>query len=77
MKCNAAKASRIGGEAELLILPDGRVLVHNLTLMVAEALVDLNPDDEFIPRRVAAKRSGHSAAKTEQHPGNLPRRPLP
>jgi len=77
MRRNFAKNAATATEAELLILPDGRVLVHNLTLMVAEALVDLNPDDEFIHRRVAAKRSGHSAAETEQHPGNLPRRPLP
>lgn len=41
-----------------MILPDGRVLVHNLTAMVAEALVELNPADESIQRRVLAKASG-------------------
>jgi hypothetical protein len=77
MKGDVAKEQRASSEAELLILPNGQVLVHNLTAMVAEALVDLNPDDEFIRRRVLAKRSGHSAAKAKQRPGNVTRGPLP
>ncbi len=38
---------------ELLILPDGQVLVHNLTQPFAELLRELNPDCEQIASRVA------------------------
>ena len=59
-----------------MILPDGRVLVHNLTAMVAEALVELNPADESIQRRVLANASGHSAAGTRPHARTRRRRLL-
>jgi len=39
--------------SELLILPDGRVLVHNLTPAFAGLLRELNPDDEQISPRAA------------------------
>jgi hypothetical protein len=38
---------------ELLILPDGRILVQNLTRTFAELLKELNPDDEQILPRTA------------------------
>jgi len=38
---------------ELLILPDGRILVHNLTQPFAELLKQLNPVDEQIAPRAA------------------------
>jgi hypothetical protein len=37
---------------ELLIMPDGRILVHNLTRPFAELLHELNPDAEQIAARV-------------------------
>jgi hypothetical protein len=37
---------------EVLILPDGRILVHNLTRPFAELLHELNPDNEQISSRV-------------------------
>jgi hypothetical protein len=37
---------------ELLILPDGRILVHNLTQPFAELLHELNPDAEQITSRI-------------------------
>ena len=37
---------------ELLILPDGRILVHNLTPTFAALLSALNPADEQIRQRV-------------------------
>ena len=44
---------------ELLILPDGRILVQNLTRPFAELLKELNPGDEQIlprtTRPIAAK----------------------
>ena len=36
---------------ELLVLPDGRILVHSLTEPFAELLRTLNPDDEQIRPR--------------------------
>jgi len=36
---------------ELLILPDGQILVHNLTQPFAELLRELNPDCEQISSR--------------------------
>lgn len=37
--------------SELLILPDGQILVHNLTTAFAELLRVLNPQAETIVRR--------------------------
>jgi hypothetical protein len=37
---------------ELLILADGRILVHNLTPAFAGLLRDLNPNDDQISSRV-------------------------
>ena len=39
--------------AELLILPDGRILVQNLTQPMAEILRKLNPRDQAIAPRAA------------------------
>lgn len=39
--------------SELLLLPDGRLLVHNLTPAMARVLVELSPDDPQIrPRAI-------------------------
>jgi len=38
--------------SELLILPDGQILVHNLTPAFAGLLHELNPDAEQIASRV-------------------------
>ena len=43
--------------SELLILPDGRILVHNLTQPFAELLLGLNPDDEQIASRQCRTKS--------------------
>ncbi len=37
--------------SELLILPDGRILVQNLTQPMAELLRELNPKDKSIAPR--------------------------
>ncbi len=42
---------------ELLILPDGQILVHNLTQPFAELLRELNPDGEQISSRVTRPAS--------------------
>ena len=41
--------------SELLILPDGQILVHNLTQTFAELLHELNPDDEHISSRLSRR----------------------
>ena len=38
--------------SELLILPDGQILVHNLTPAFADLLHELNPDDEQVSSRI-------------------------
>jgi len=43
--------------SELLLLPDGRILVHNLTQPFAELLRELNPGDEQISPRTACHES--------------------
>ena len=45
--------------SELLILPDGQILVHNLTPAFAGLLHELNPDDEHISSRVTRHMSPH------------------
>ena len=47
--------------AELLILPDGRILVHNLTKPVAELLRELNPGCE----QIASRLKHHASPKHE------------
>jgi hypothetical protein len=41
-------------QTELLLLPDGRVLVHNLTAALAAVLNELSPDDERLSVRARA-----------------------
>jgi hypothetical protein len=46
---------------ELLILPDGRILVHNLTPLLARVLSELNPSDQFMRERAASGSPGRLA----------------
>jgi hypothetical protein len=48
-RCESPGESQV---SELLILPDGQVLVHNLTPAFAELLHELNPDAGQISSRV-------------------------
>jgi len=43
--------------SELLILPNGQILVHNLTRTFAELLCELNPHDAQISSRVSRHSS--------------------
>jgi hypothetical protein len=45
------KKNKIELNSELLILPDGRILVQNLTQPFAELLKELNPNEEQISSR--------------------------
>jgi hypothetical protein len=38
--------------SDLLVLPDGNILAHNLTPALAELLKELNPGDEQLRRRL-------------------------
>ena len=49
------RASGEDQESELLILPDGRILVHNLTQPFAELLHELNPHAEQISSRLSRR----------------------
>jgi hypothetical protein len=60
---------------ELLILPDGRILVQNLTQPMAEILRELNPRDRQIAPRVFPRRSARWSRRANSVTG-LPR-PLP
>jgi hypothetical protein len=55
---------------ELLILPDGRILVHNLTQPFAELLKALNPADEHISPRAtdADSRFTQPALRSHEFP---------
>ncbi len=50
--------------AELLILPDGRILAHNLTPEVAAVLRELNPDDEQMKQRAVRPKRDELPART-------------
>lgn len=43
--------------SELLILPDGQILVHNLTQPMAELLSKLNPLDRQIAPRALSRHA--------------------
>ena len=42
--------------SDMLLLPDGRILVQNLTQPMAKLLHSLNPNDDTIAARVRKKR---------------------
>jgi hypothetical protein len=50
---NNYAATRDEGQStgELLILPDGRILAHNITPSLARLLAEVNPSDETMRRR--------------------------
>ena len=64
--------------SEILILPDGRILVHNLTRPFAELLHQLNPgDQQFASRRsrrseVEADVTGHYMPPRKSGRADLP-----
>jgi hypothetical protein len=45
------EAEAAGMHTELLLLPDGRVLAHNLTPAMAQILQALDPEDRLIQKR--------------------------
>jgi hypothetical protein len=64
---------------ELLILPDGRILVHNLTPAFAGLLHELNPDAEQISSRLSRRNEVKADVirprRHPMHPAARQRRP--
>jgi hypothetical protein len=56
------------GTGELLILPDGRLLIHHLTPELAEVLSAVDPSD--VRMRLRAKSLSPAAPLHETLPGN-------
>jgi len=68
-ECNSLSADSAGpgSTSELLILPDGRILVHNLTPLFAALLSDLNPADEQIRSRANRDPERNDRQRTTEH----------
>ena len=49
--------------SELLLLPDGRILVHNLTQTMADLLHELNPRENTIRARAEVKAASQPPAQ--------------
>jgi hypothetical protein len=49
---------------EFLILPDGRLMVHNLTPTMAALLSELNPKDELMAQRGGQNVTEHAKRTT-------------
>jgi len=61
LKINRARSE---SQTQLLLLPDGRVLAHNLTPAMAEVLQQLDPENLLIQQRcqpVSVKQPSQSA----------------
>jgi hypothetical protein len=54
-----------GSHSELLILPDGRILVHNLTPAFADLLHELNPEETQIAGRT--RQATRHTSRTKSH----------
>ncbi len=70
---NAPDAADRFAEAELLILPNGTLLVHNLTPAAAAVLLALNPTDSaMLQRATSLGRSAQATAARETAPDPCP-----
>jgi hypothetical protein len=65
----AASVEEGRSSAEILILPDGRILAHNITPAVAAVLAELDPADEAMRLRAASL----SASPASSQPSVAPR----
>lgn len=54
----ANKSAALAGEptSEVLILPDGRILAHNISPVMARVLAELDPADETMKQRAIQKQ---------------------
>lgn len=72
----AATRDHQQSSGELLILPDGRILAHNITPALAQILTALNPSDDGMRQR-AGLGSPAPASDRMTRAGNVPSPPLP
>ena len=54
--------------SELLVLPDGRILVHNLTPAMAALLHQLDPEDRRMIRRAIVTPNRGRKSRTQPQP---------
>jgi hypothetical protein len=64
----AATVEEGRSSAEILILPDGRILAHNITPAVAAVLAELDPADEPMRLRAAALPVSSTPSQTSAAP---------
>lgn len=67
--------SPAGLTAEVLILPDGQVLAHNLTPAFAAVLHELNPRDPQMSPRLGAATAARRRSQPDHAEHGLPRHP--
>jgi hypothetical protein len=60
---------------ELLLLPDGRILVHNLTPAMAALLHQIDPGDQSMIKRAIVERSRGRKSRTEHRTPITPHKP--
>ena len=58
-----APKSTAAATTELLLLPNGQVLVHNLTPTLAALLAELNPADPWMRERAGASAAASNAVE--------------
>jgi len=66
----AATIEESRSSAEILILPDGRILAHNITPAVAAVLAGLAPDDEPMRLRAASLYASTTSAQPSAATGS-------
>jgi len=54
--------------SDILLLPDGRILVHHLTRPMAALLRRLDPEDKQISQRIRRSRIKHHASRSHELP---------
>jgi hypothetical protein len=64
MKANSSQ-EQLAESSEILILPNGQVLAHNITPQLARLLVELDPGNEPMQRRAASDGADGAADKTK------------
>jgi hypothetical protein len=71
-----SRRSNVSSVTELLILPDGRILVHNLTLAMAALLKEFDLQDNEIALRSSLGAAGTLPDSLTNEPSPLASRPL-
>jgi len=72
---NAKRTRSSAATSELLVLPDGRVLAHNLTPALAALLAEFDPGDDSMQaraRKTLARQSGNGERSAVSSSGRLP-----